>query len=46
MLVLVPATAEGELVWYDGRRDSRRSLEDVRMRNGLLDLVGVVGLLM
>lgn len=30
--------------WYDGRRDWRRSV--VRMRNGLLDLVGVLGLAM
>lgn len=34
----------GELVWYEGRTDSRRS--DVRMRKGLLDLVGVTGWLM
>lgn len=46
MLDLVPAAAEGELVWYEGRRDPRRSLEEVRMRKGLLDLVGVLGLLM
>ena len=46
MLDLVPAAAEGELVWYEGRRDSRRSLEEVKMRKGLLDLVGVLGLLM
>ena len=31
----------GDAVWYDGRRDWRRSV--VRMRNGLLDLVGVTG---
>lgn len=31
-------------MWYEGRSDSRRS--DVRMRKGLLDLVGVEGCLM
>ena len=31
-------------VWYDGRMELRRSV--VRMRNGLLDFVGVMGWLM
>lgn len=46
LLVGVTGSLMGELatleaVWYDGRSDSRRS--EVKMRNGLPDLIGVIG---